>query len=514
MKKSIFIISDLHLGGAPPDGKSLGYEMCTKWARGLLVLFLEWASRERNENRDVHLVINGDIVDFLAEKPFEIFTRSDADACTKFQRILKNTEEVWNALASWVKSGAALTLLLGNHDLELSLPGPRRMLLEKLGPGRVEFIYDNQALVIGPLLIEHGNRYDSWNVVPHNRLRYVRSKLSRGEAIRDKDCPQVPGSELVCRVMNPIKGDYRYIDLLKPETSAALPFLAVLEPTETPRLRMVVNTIKTGLLMGKAALTRFDSDGRPVNPEYTAGQEPSPSVSSIIVGRGFPECAAGHEPNATSDQKPSVRRVTQQADEAMKLAEELSGGGRLDQTSSTAYFEPLRRLVQAKRDTEWDQKVKHLYQALCFFREQLQLTFNFTRESNTYIKPARRSIKEYEGIRVVAYGHTHLPKRVQRKWGLYLNTGTWTDLMRLPDAVLEKNKPEAQSELNDFAADIASNRLARWRRLIPTFARIELNEEGGLGGANVYLFDGSDNPPVLNDKLFQELFRGEGKVAV
>ena len=33
--------------------------------------------------------------------------------------------------------GGALTLLLGNHDIELSLPGPREFLMEQLGPGRV-----------------------------------------------------------------------------------------------------------------------------------------------------------------------------------------------------------------------------------------------------------------------------------------------------------------------------------------------------------------------------------------
>ena len=69
--------------------------------------------------------------------------------------------------------------MLGNHDIELSLPGTRQLLLDRLGPGRIDFTYDNEALTIGPVLIEHGNRFDAWNAVPHGALRRLRSQLSR-----------------------------------------------------------------------------------------------------------------------------------------------------------------------------------------------------------------------------------------------------------------------------------------------------------------------------------------------
>src|SRR5207253_2251682 len=134
---------------------------------------------------------------------FAAFTASDSQAKVKLGRIITNTEEVWKSVESFLRSGAKLTLLLGNHDVELSLPGPRRVLLERLGPGRVEFIYDNQAFVEGPVLIEHGNRYDSWNIVSHDTLREVRSVLSRGEAPVTFEGPA--GSHLVVNVMNKIK---------------------------------------------------------------------------------------------------------------------------------------------------------------------------------------------------------------------------------------------------------------------------------------------------------------------
>ena len=36
------------------------------------------------------------------------------------------------------------------------LPKPRRLLRDTLGPGRVDFLFDNEALRVGNVLIEHG----------------------------------------------------------------------------------------------------------------------------------------------------------------------------------------------------------------------------------------------------------------------------------------------------------------------------------------------------------------------
>jgi hypothetical protein len=113
---------------------------------------------------------------FSVRKGVAAFTAQDAAAGKKLSSIFERTDEVWKNLEAFVGAGCSLTLLLGNHDIELSLPTPRRILLDRLGPGRIEFIYDNQAFVDG--LIEHGNRYDSWNVIAHDQLREVRSAMS------------------------------------------------------------------------------------------------------------------------------------------------------------------------------------------------------------------------------------------------------------------------------------------------------------------------------------------------
>jgi UDP-2,3-diacylglucosamine pyrophosphatase LpxH len=271
MRRALFVISDLHLGGEPATETAPDLEMCTPHARERVDHFIRYAAAQRLEQQDVRLVINGDIVDFLAEEGARPFLGDDIRAREVLQRIMGRTQKVWTALRDFVASGAALTLLLGNHDIELSLPGPRHLLLDRLGPGRVEFIYDNQAFVDGPVLIEHGNRYDTWNMVPHNQLRHVRAKLSRGE--KPRRYPNVPGSDLVCKVVNRLKTKYRFVDLLKPETEAVLPALPSLDPTPGGDLDRIVNGIMGAWPFVRSKFTRRDRQGRPRNdPEYTAGK--------------------------------------------------------------------------------------------------------------------------------------------------------------------------------------------------------------------------------------------------
>jgi hypothetical protein len=95
----------------------------------------------------------------------------------------------------------------------------------------LRFIYDGEAYAIGDALVEHGNRYDGWNAIDYDALRRVCSLQSRGQPIPSNLRLQPPaGSQLVAAVMNPIKRNYPFIDLLKPESTAAVPLLLALEP--------------------------------------------------------------------------------------------------------------------------------------------------------------------------------------------------------------------------------------------------------------------------------------------
>src|SRR5262245_34306325 len=184
--RHVFIISDLHLGGRPAEREERGQvfpatQICHAYRE--LVGFIDWVrDHGREGDEELELVVNGDIVDFLAEDDFpepavgaQIWTASQEQVLAKLRHILARTREgrdrgVLEALAGFIRAGHRLTLILGNHDVELALPAVRAFLAEALDPtgGRLRTVFDGEAYTVGRLLIEHGNRYDRWNMVDHS----------------------------------------------------------------------------------------------------------------------------------------------------------------------------------------------------------------------------------------------------------------------------------------------------------------------------------------------------------
>jgi len=440
MSKSLFVISDLHLGGAE------GFQMCSPAGRDRLVAFIDHVGSQQRRGHEVQLVINGDIVDFLAEEQFASFTSDDAQARRKLASIIASTGAVWTALKSLAASGCRLTLMLGNHDIELSLPGPRQLLVQTLGEG-VEFLYDNQAFVDGAVLIEHGNRYDKWNVVSHDALRQIRSALSRREVALEYDGP--PGSQLVQQVLNPIKARYPWVDLLKPETSGMLPILAVLDPAAMTKALVLAK------LAEEATRSRFDTNGIPLDPRQINSQ--------------WAESAARQDP-------------------MVRLARELAD---LDEPQAVSVLDGARdlltRLKDAAHQSIRDEIYRRLLSALRAYAKQDRQAFDTRCEEDVYLKPANATARR--DFKVVVYGHTHLAKRVplEVEGAVYLNTGTWADLMRVPEAVLGDDDAAARRQLEGFVDDLDHGRLDAWRCQMPSFARIDVDNDQHLD-ADVFVF--------------------------
>lgn len=439
--------------------------MCSPSGRTRLAAFIRWAMAQRTPERDVHLVVAGDIVDFLAEKEFSAFTSNDADACDKLKNVFLNFAEVWDAFRAFTASGAALTLMLGNHDVELALPGPHRLLLERLGVGRVDFIVDNQAFVDGPVLIEHGNRYDMWNAVPHDLLRQVRSALSRRE--EPPQLPDIPGSRLVVSVMNDLKRDYAFIDLLKPETEAALPLLAVLKPSAIWEIGKVIQ------LYRRASRVRFDEAGVPTEPG--------------LISAGV----------ATNEGRANTERAWREAQELAGVKTDEGQISALDSRAAvmtTAFVD----LWRAARAVERDVQIDRLYRGLKTFAAEQGAAFDIGRESETYLTPARELARR--GFDVIVFGHTHFARRVPlagvNRRAVYFNSGTWADIIRLPASLLSAEEAAAKSELMTFADDLAHNQLESWRTQTATFVRINLADDKA-DGAEVYLFQDGERTHAI-----------------
>lgn len=439
MDKAIFVISDLHLGGDE------GFQICSAEGRRRLTRFIDWVATQKREGTEIQLVLNGDIFDFLAEEDeaggFSAFVVDESKARRKLKRIENGCEAVLAALRRFATAGNRLILLIGNHDVELALPAVRRDFLALLGEARIEYLYDNEAYSIGPVLIEHGNRYDAWNMVNHGELRQVRSQLSRGET--PSQFAAQPGSELVARVMNPVKKKFSFVDLLKPETGGVVPILAVLDPGLWREAGTALRQSVTAWYRG-----RFTKEGLPERADY---------VAAYITG----------EVSST---------------QSYELPESLRAGLDAADAASADALPPGGQVGRAKEIA-----VTELLKAFRSWRSKADLTFNVQHENDEYLKPAREHAKRF---RVVVFGHTHLAKRIDLGSGaLYLNTGTWADLMRIPSAVYEGDEIGGTQALTNFLDDVEKNNIAKFRCQVATFARIELDAEEKLKSADVLFFD-------------------------
>jgi UDP-2,3-diacylglucosamine pyrophosphatase LpxH len=457
MRQHVYVVSDLHLGGAPAADGRPGFQICPPRTQQTMADFIDRLPPS-TDDEDCHLVMAGDIVDFLAEEPFEAFTVDPTAVLQKFRSIVAHTAPVWAAVRRFVVDrGGALTLMLGNHDIELSLPVAREALFDQVGRGRVRFIDDNQAFVLGPLLVEHGNRFDAWNAVPHGALRRVRSQLSRRLAPVPA-FPALPGSRLVVDVMNPLKKDYPFIDLLKPEDAGALPVAAALGAG------------------GIGQVWNFYRNYRRQNAvDYDETQEPTD-----------PELVAA-APAAERDLYQLARDIEADGD-----ASQVSFVGNL-LAGARASIDATKR--QLRRDA--------LFKAFRLLLDKHRDTFDISHEEAIYLTPAQRSAAAR--FRVVVYGHTHLPKRIgigSDGESVYLNSGTWADLMRVPDEVWAADPVPARQALEAFVDDLENSRLDAWRRSCPTYARIELDGDAVLSAD---LHFGDDDQQVSQETLTERL---------
>jgi len=143
VSQSLVILSDLHLshGDSANTASAL---------RGVV-----------NAYRGHELVLSGDVFG-LSNDP------RSRDPIESVTTLLGAYPELMGALREHLSSGSGLTLIAGNHDAALTVPGMRSALLSRLGLG------ENAPLTLEPWFIrrgcvhvEHGHLWDPDNAPPH-----------------------------------------------------------------------------------------------------------------------------------------------------------------------------------------------------------------------------------------------------------------------------------------------------------------------------------------------------------
>lgn len=440
------VISDLHLGGSERPMMS---------RPKLLASFIDGLPQRRLSSGELELIIAGDFVDFLALQPHASWTPKPDEACAKLEQVVNMAPfaDVFDALGRHLAGGHRLTVILGNHDVELALPAVQAGLMARLEASAhsIHFVGDGRAYRIGGALVEHGNRYDDANVNDYTNLRAIASAQTRGESARHP-IKVSAGSELVCRVVNQLKPKYPFVDLLQPTNEVVALLLLALEPSLRWQWRMILRTLYGAYREHRNALGRQPGATTHVSSDFDSAKDPE---LSALFGSFYNDLFdRENEPVAASDWLPFV--FSQEGIASLIAESKGIPSVRIAQIRAT-----LRRMLLSDESGDLDGP------------------------SGSCGEAAKRMIQN-DSAELVVMGHTHLARRIDVVGhGRYINTGTWVDCFRVPPALLEEGSEDRA--WIEFLRDLCED-----RRILrpPTYAEFEVDIDGRVQSSDLHMFNG------------------------
>ncbi|MBN1991800.1 MAG: metallophosphoesterase [Anaerolineae bacterium] len=228
-QKLKFVLSDLHLGAGyarESQNRRKGFtadrELCD-------FLHTIWRESER-EQREIELIINGDFFEFLQVPAVEVYEplkhypleayldSSQAASIKRLNIIAEGHPEVFNALSDFMhveQPQRRITLIKGNHDVNLFWPGVKSRLREILGASGTRaslLLFADEFVSREKIYVEHG----------HQRAE----KMNRYPDFFDPRSPDNPtqlhypvGSRLVINAGHKLENEYWFVDHIKPITT-------------------------------------------------------------------------------------------------------------------------------------------------------------------------------------------------------------------------------------------------------------------------------------------------------
>ncbi len=413
----LHVVSDLHLGG----GK--GFQIFNQ--KDALSWFVRNTAEDSPDKR-IGILLNGDVVDFLAEEPFKYL--DPKGAIKKLERILVDDSfaEVWKAFMYFIqKENRFLIIQLGNHDVELALPQVQNFLRKRLcknnqdSRGRLIFSTNGNGYLCkvggADVLCLHGNEKDAWNPVDFNNLSDIIKAMNRLQEIPDW-APNA-GTKMVIDVMNKIKKKYKWIDLLKPETKTVPALLLALDNNILSKLRKVSGVLATfakDYLRKKTGfLSAEDADKTEMDEKLKFEKMLFDSYDTS---------------KASLNDKIGLEDLLKQIDTDIS-----KGIDPLDLTDSSLDEEFLGVFGAL-----WDKIFKRSPKKNT--RDALQKwlaedsTFDLKRRDNNFSEIDKMV---GEDLHFVIAGHTHLQRAIKRSKGFYYNSGTWIRLMQITKEMLD-----------------------------------------------------------------------------
>jgi UDP-2,3-diacylglucosamine pyrophosphatase LpxH len=205
------ILSDLHLG----KGKFLKNGQLNiledffedeKFAE-----FLEYYSSGQFYLKNVHLVLNGDILNLIQIDNDGVFSHivDEKLSIKGIDKIYQGHRQFFDAIREFLKSpNKKVTYIIGNHDAAMAFPGAKKRLQELIGEDlNIDFELDENGVYI-----EHGHKYEVINTVPMKNYFL--------EGPNGKEILNLPWGSLFCiNVLPRLRKERPYIDKVRPLNS-------------------------------------------------------------------------------------------------------------------------------------------------------------------------------------------------------------------------------------------------------------------------------------------------------
>jgi UDP-2,3-diacylglucosamine pyrophosphatase LpxH len=437
------IISDVHLGAADRRDDFDGDNELVSFIRTYVM-----------RNEPVELILAGDTFEFLQVRLPELsdYEWSGEAAAKRLQAILIGHPDVIAALRDFIaQPDNLLTLLIGNHDFELHYAAAKHVLRRALGVSdadeRLRFGISYEG---GGMYLEHGNQFDSWN-----RFVHFSGITKPFEVVR--------GTRVVKDVINPMEDDpldvAPLIDNVKP-TSAFLWYMLSLPRLRDPHARSYV--VRGVLRMFRTVALPTVYNTRPVlevreellgEPGHTLQREMA-LQAAYELEPAMQEAAAvrhGGEVPKVKIRPRATQRVAEVADVARRLAR---NRGETDTALAELQDEAGRQLRQEMRE----------------FKNETQRAMGHIAAS-----------PEHSHNTLFVCGHTHLAEVVPLgNDKTYVNTGTWTAVVRNVAAKLVEQRRFSFLEIDYDTNDRPQGRLLVWHG--PDVAPQEWTELDGTDG--------------------------------
>lgn len=436
--ENLYVVSDIHMGGRR-NGQD-NFQIFNRGQR--LGNLIDHVSKQHGQE-ETCLILNGDIIDSLAEEEVSGYVAMDGDTALRMMDHIFTDASflpVWDALTRFVHIPKKhLVFVVGNHDIELALPIVANAIRNRLAPdeealARIHFATDGGGFACrvggARVFCTHGNELDEWNWVDFTKLGELANAINAGRTVVPSKWKANAGTRLVVDVMNRVKHRFPIVDILKPEAAAVASVLVALDNEAFKYVNlddvipMLREKVKGGLV------TRNLLSAEAMDFTGVSSTDLAEESAKHLLGSNFQEAVQQHR---RDEARLSEDELLQEAEDVFRekpsavstaLAESEKGTlGIWDIVAGWVGLvskpEGLRRALQdwLENDRTFDvDYADKLYEAM---QERIGSHVDFT-----------------------ITGHTHKPRALalERGDGYYYNCGTWIRTLRLTEEALEEPK--------------------------------------------------------------------------